>query len=111
MKIKSIELTHLDVPFTAHTNLHMKYWLPHWRIVQICKLTMDNGIVGFGETIPNYTWSKVPDDIKERVVGRQAGRRRDPVGHEHRRQRGEAAAHRAHGGREDARDDQPSHGR
>ena len=73
MKITSIELTHLDVPFTKHTEKQMKYWLPHWRIVQICRLTMDNGIVGLGETIPNYTWSKVPADIEERVKGREAG--------------------------------------
>jgi galactonate dehydratase len=73
MKIKAIELIYLDVPFTAHTDLHMKYWLPHWRITQICRLTMDNGVVGFGETIPNYTWAKVPDNIEERVVGQEAG--------------------------------------
>ena len=73
MKIQSIQLTHLDVPFTPHTDRHMKYWLPHWRIVQICRLTMDNGVVGFGETIPNYTWAKVPADIESRIVGRQAG--------------------------------------
>ncbi|MEE2833924.1 MAG: mandelate racemase/muconate lactonizing enzyme family protein [Candidatus Latescibacterota bacterium] len=72
MKIKSIELTHLDVPFTAHTDLHMKYWLPHWRIVQICRLTLENGVVGFGETIPNYTWSKVPENVEERIVGNEA---------------------------------------
>ena len=72
MKIQSIELTHLDVPFTGHTDHHMKYWLPHWRIVQICRLTMDNGVVGVGETIPNYTWSKVPEGIEERIVGREA---------------------------------------
>ena len=73
MKIKSVELTHLDVPFTNHTEQHMKYWLPHWRIVQICRLTMDNGLTGLGETIPNYTWSMVPKDIEERIVGREAG--------------------------------------
>ncbi len=73
MKISRVELTHLDVPFTAHTNSQMQYWLPHWRIVQICKLTMDNGVVGWGETIPNYTWSKVPGDIEDRIVGKEAG--------------------------------------
>jgi L-alanine-DL-glutamate epimerase-like enolase superfamily enzyme len=72
MKVQSIELTHLDVPFTTHTDKHMRYWLPHWRIVQVCRLTMDNGIVGFGETIPNYTWAKVPDDIESKVVGQEA---------------------------------------
>ena len=74
MKIQGIELTYLDVPFTNHTEKHMKYWLPHWRIVQICRLTMDNGLVGLGETLPNYTWSKVPDDIEARILGREAGK-------------------------------------
>ena len=30
-------------------------------------------MVGWGETIPNYTWAGVPDDIEERIVGREAG--------------------------------------
>lgn len=72
MKITDIDLIHLDVPFTSHTNEHMQYWLPHWRISQICKITLENGIVGWGETIPNYTWAKVPDDIEEQVVGQEA---------------------------------------
>lgn len=73
MKIADIELTYLDVPFTLHTNEHMQYWLPHWRIVQICKITLDNDVTGWGETIPNYTWATVPNDIADRVVGRDAG--------------------------------------
>ena len=72
MNVAKLELTHLDVPFTPHTNQHLQYWLPHWRIVQICKLTMDNGVVAWGETIPNYTWAKVPADVEERVIGRPA---------------------------------------
>lgn len=51
----------------------MQYWLPHWRIVQICKITLDNGVTGWGETIPNYTWATVPNDIADRVVGGDAG--------------------------------------
>ena len=73
MKIADIELTYLDVPFTLHTNEHMQYWLPYWRIVQICKITLDNDVTGWGETIPNYTWATVPNDIADRVVGRDAG--------------------------------------
>ena len=72
MKVKAIELIHLDVPFTTHADKHLKYWLPHWRISQICRLTFDNGIEGLGETIPNYTWAKVPSDIEKRVKGRYA---------------------------------------
>ena len=73
MKIKDIELTYLDVPFTSHTNEHLQYWLPHWHIVQVCRITLENGVVGWGETIPNYTWARVPDDIEERIVDREAG--------------------------------------
>jgi L-alanine-DL-glutamate epimerase-like enolase superfamily enzyme len=72
MKITQIELLHLDVPFTPYSNQHMQYWLPHWRISQLCKITLENGVVGWGETIPNYTWAKVPDKIAERVVGWEA---------------------------------------
>lgn len=72
MKIKSVDLAYLNVPFTPHTDKHLKYWLPHWHITQVCRLTMDNGIVGIGETIPNYTWSRVPDDIEDRILGEEA---------------------------------------
>src|SRR5690554_3711522 len=69
MKVVDFELIHLDVPFTPHTNEHMQYWLPHWRISQLCRITLDNGVVGWGETLPNYTWKKVPEDAARRVVG------------------------------------------
>jgi L-alanine-DL-glutamate epimerase-like enolase superfamily enzyme len=72
MKVRRIEFIHLDVPFTAHTHEHMQYWLPHLRIFQLCKLTLENGIVGWGETMPNYTVAKVPQGVEARVVGREA---------------------------------------
>ena len=70
MKISQFELIHLDVPHTPHTHTHMQYWLPHWRISQLCKIALENGIIGWGETIPNSTWSKAPNDVAERVMGR-----------------------------------------
>jgi len=73
MKVKDISLTYLDVPFTPHTNEHLQYWLPHWHIVQVCRITLEDGTVGWGETIPNYTWARVPEDIEERIVDREAG--------------------------------------
>lgn len=72
MKVQAIEFTLLDLPFTEHTNLHMQYWLPHHRIFQICKLTLDNGVVGWGETMPNYTPNKVPAGIEGRVLDHEA---------------------------------------
>jgi len=70
MRVAELAFFHLDVPFTPHTNQHMQYWLPHWRISQICKVTLDNGLVGYGETIPNYTWAKVPTNVEAQVIGR-----------------------------------------
>lgn len=73
MKVAAIEFTYLDIPFTPHTHEHMQYWLPHFRIFQLCKVTLANGIVGWGETMPNYTVSKVPSGVEQRVVGHEAG--------------------------------------
>ena len=72
MKIAAIELTHLDVPFNAHGDKHLRYWIPAWRIVQICKLTLENGVVGWGETILHATHARVPTDVEDRVVGQEA---------------------------------------
>jgi L-alanine-DL-glutamate epimerase-like enolase superfamily enzyme len=72
MKIENIEFTHLDVPFTDHAQKHLGYWLPHWRIVELCTVTLTGGIKGYGETIPNYTWSKVPEDVHDRAMGQRA---------------------------------------
>jgi len=72
MKVTQIELMYLDIPFSPHTNQHMQYWLPEWRISQLCKIRLDNGLVGWGETLPNYTWAKVPDDLEARVLNREA---------------------------------------
>ncbi len=73
MKVQSIEFIHLDVPFTEHTHQHMQYWLPHFRNFQICKITLENGTVGWGETMPNYTVAKVPAGVEARVLGREVG--------------------------------------
>lgn len=72
MKIKTVERIHLDVPFTEHSEKHLGYWLPHWRIHELCHIALENGVEGWGETIPNYTWAKVPPDIEDRIIGRPA---------------------------------------
>lgn len=72
MNISQVEFIHLDIPFTPHTNEQMQYWLPHWRISQLCKITLENGVVGWGETLPNYTWAKVPEGVESELIGRPA---------------------------------------
>lgn len=72
MRIENIAFTTLNLPFTEHTDQYLKYWLPHWRIVEICQVTLTGGIKGLGETIVNYTWSGVPDDVFDRTIGKRA---------------------------------------
>ena len=72
MKVENIEFRYLDVPFKEHAGRHLGYWLPHWRITQICTVTLTGGIKGVGETIPNYTWAKVSEDVFDRTLGRKA---------------------------------------
>lgn len=43
-----------------------------WCICEIIRLTTDAGIVGYGETLPHYTWSRVPDEAIARVKGKNA---------------------------------------
>src|SRR5262249_12351779 len=69
VKIKEIETFFLDVPFheIPDRNMSRNNW--DWRIVEICRVTLDNGVVGLGETLPNYTWSRVSPDAIERAKG------------------------------------------
>lgn len=43
-----------------------------WCICEIIRLTTDAGIVGYGETLPHYTWGRVSDDAIVRVKGKNA---------------------------------------
>jgi len=43
-----------------------------WCICEIIRLTTDAGIVGYGETLPHYTWGRVSDEAIARVKGRNA---------------------------------------
>ena len=72
MRVAAVELTHLDLPFTPGSDRHLRYWIPQWRIIQLCKVTLDNGVVGWGETIPHATHATVPTDIDDRIRGQEA---------------------------------------
>ena len=43
-----------------------------WCICEIIRLTTDAGIVGYGETLPHYTWGRVSDEAVARVKGQNA---------------------------------------
>ena len=72
MKIIDIQVTNLDLQFTPLAHQHLQYWIPSWRIFQVCKITLENGVEGWGETSRNPVGA-IPEDIAERIVGRPAG--------------------------------------
>src|SRR5205823_6859770 len=70
VRIKDVERIVVDVPFTPHCQEWNAREIGQWRIVEVIRVTTDTpDLVGFGETILHYTWSRVPDAAIERVKG------------------------------------------
>jgi L-alanine-DL-glutamate epimerase-like enolase superfamily enzyme len=72
MKISSIERIWVDLPLKEVPWRNMVREIPHWSLFEICKVTLSNGVVGVGETIPYYTWGEVTDEAVERATGQHA---------------------------------------
>ncbi len=70
MKITSVERIPVDAGFVSSAAPYMRRKVVDWSIVEVCKVTTDSGLVGWGETIPHYTWGQVTDAAVERVIGR-----------------------------------------
>lgn len=71
MIVRDVETILVDTHFRAETTArNMSRRLNDWSIAQIIKVTTDNGLVGFGETIVNYTWAKVTDAAIASVKGK-----------------------------------------
>jgi L-alanine-DL-glutamate epimerase-like enolase superfamily enzyme len=70
--VKSIESTWVDLPLRPIPARNMQREIPHWTLFEICKVTLDSGVVGFGETMVYYTWgpNTVTNAARDRVVGR-----------------------------------------
>ncbi|GAB4461527.1 MAG: hypothetical protein OHK0029_26920 [Armatimonadaceae bacterium] len=72
LKITDIERITLDVPFTPRCEYWNALLVRNWRVVEICRVTTEGGFVGYGETLPHYTWAKVTDDAVHRAKGKNA---------------------------------------
>lgn len=67
-KISSVEQFLVQVPFRESVRCDMERAGIHtWSEVELTRVEADSGMVGWGETVQNYTWRKVTD--AERVVG------------------------------------------
>ncbi len=69
LRIKDVERITLRVPFTERVQRWNALLVWQWQIVEIIIVTTDDGSVGYGETLPHYTWGKVSDAALERVRG------------------------------------------
>jgi len=72
MKVKHVERIWVDVPFRPVPRRNMIRELPHWTIFELCKVSLECGVVGIGETMVFYTWGKVTDKSVNRVIGKPA---------------------------------------
>lgn len=71
LKITEVERIVVDVPFTPRCQQWNAREVWQWRISEVIRLVTDApGLVGYGETILHYTWSRTSDAAIERVKGR-----------------------------------------
>jgi L-alanine-DL-glutamate epimerase-like enolase superfamily enzyme len=67
-KITDVERIPLVVPFVERIRREMERARIHrWAEVEVIRVHTDAGVVGYGETIQNYTWGRV--NSTERVLG------------------------------------------
>jgi L-alanine-DL-glutamate epimerase-like enolase superfamily enzyme len=73
LRITDVERIVVDVPFTPRCQEWNAREIGQWRISEVIRLTTDApGLVGYGETILHYTWSRVSDAAVARVKGKNA---------------------------------------
>lgn len=69
-QITRIDRIPVDVGYKPRPNTHMARELWNWAISEVIRLETDVGIVGWGETLPHYTWGRVTDQAIEKALGR-----------------------------------------
>jgi L-alanine-DL-glutamate epimerase-like enolase superfamily enzyme len=72
LRITDVERIVLSVPFTERVQKWNALLVHQWQIVEITRVTTDDGSVGYGETLPHYTHGKVTDAAVERAKGANA---------------------------------------
>lgn len=69
-RIQEITFTLIQDPFSPRHERHMPRLSGDWSLIEICRVTLESGVVGIGETVIQYTWGRVPAGAAERVQGR-----------------------------------------
>jgi L-alanine-DL-glutamate epimerase-like enolase superfamily enzyme len=74
LTVKNVERIPVSVPFREVPARNMVRELPHWTLFEICRVELECGVSGFGETMQYYTWGTVSDAAIARVAGKNAAR-------------------------------------
>ena len=69
-EIKDVEHILLHVPFHERCAVVKEIRVPFWSLVNVCKVTTAAGVVGYGETLTQYTWGASDDKQFDRVRGK-----------------------------------------
>lgn len=72
LSVVRTETVTVDVPFRPVPARNMIREIPHWTVFEICKVELECGVTGFGETMEYYTWGRVSEESLERVQGKNA---------------------------------------
>ena len=71
LRITDVERIVVNVPFTPRCQQWNAREVSQWQVSEVIRVTTDApDLVGYGETLLHYTWSRVPDAALERVKGR-----------------------------------------
>ena len=70
MKITGVERIELDVGFTPRTEPHMRRGITNFSLIEVCRITTDVGIVGWGESRAMHNWDRDMAAVDAGVIGR-----------------------------------------
>jgi hypothetical protein len=62
LTVRNVERTWVDVPFREVARRNMIRELPHFSVFEICRVTLECGVTGVGETMCFYTLDEVTDE-------------------------------------------------
>jgi L-alanine-DL-glutamate epimerase-like enolase superfamily enzyme len=69
LRIERVERTWVDVPMKTRHARHLTRENWDWGVFEILRLHTNSDLVGYGETMIYYTWSRVPQEQIDRVIG------------------------------------------
>ncbi len=72
LNVAKVETTWVNVPFRTLPGRRMRAENYEWTYFQIHKVTLASGLVGYGETMPFYTWGRPTEETLAYARGRNA---------------------------------------